>query len=132
MLIITLYCTRVHKFIEKYCVGVKIHYFRCSKGDFYAKKLAILNISNAPWKKRRGFGTSWSDLFRYLHPANLISDGYLNKENQDALGGTVLLTSTKYFFFKFLKTIEKIGDYVDLANDQALVKYHFLVLSVLR
>ena len=39
---------------------------------------------------------------------------------------TVLLTSTKYFFFKFLNFFNKIGDYVDLANDQALVKYHYL------
>ena len=30
---------------------------------------------------------------------------------------SVLLTSTEYFFFKFLKKIKKIGDYVDLAND---------------
>ena len=51
----------------------------------------------------------------------------------DDLHYTVLLTSKKYFVFKFLKKIETIGDYVDLANDQALVKYHyFLVLSVLR
>ena len=41
-----------------------------------------------------------------------------------SLCATVLLTSTKYFFFKFLKE-KKNGDYVDLANDQALVKYHY-------
>ena len=40
-------------------------------------------------------------------------------------GCTVLLTSTKYVFFKFLEKNKKIGDYVDLANDQALVKYHY-------
>ena len=43
----------------------------------------------------------------------------------DAIRYTVLLTSTKYFFFKFLKKNKKLGDYVDLANDQALVKYHY-------
>ena len=32
----------------------------------------------------------------------------------------------KYCFFKILKQIEKIGDYVDLANDQALFKYHYV------
>ena len=39
---------------------------------------------------------------------------------------TVLLTSTEYFFFKFLKTNKQIGNYVDLANDQALIKYYFI------
>ena len=38
---------------------------------------------------------------------------------------TVCLGSTNNFFFKFLKIKIKIGDYVELANDQALVKYHY-------
>ena len=49
--------------------------------------------------------------------------------NTIQLNNTVLLTSTKYFFFKFLKKNKKIGDYVDLANDQALVKYFEGLLS---
>ena len=44
---------------------------------------------------------------------------------KDVIWNTVLLTSTKYFFFKILKKNRKNSDYVDLANDQALVKYHY-------
>ena len=36
------------KGIEIYSVGEKVHYFRCSNGNFYAKKtLAMSNVLNA-------------------------------------------------------------------------------------
>ena len=79
------------KDIEKYSVGVKIHYFKCRKGDFYARKqLAISNISNTPQKKRQGVGASLSVLLYFLYPYKLISDSYPNKYKRDVLAGIII------------------------------------------
>ena len=67
-----------------------------------------------------------SERYLYLlHERDDVSWLRISESCGLAVCHTVLLTSTKYFFFKFLKQIEKIGYYVDLANDQALVKYHY-------
>ena len=50
---------RVVMVTEKYSVGAKIHYFRCSKGDFYTKKeLVMSNFSDALQKNRWVIGAS--------------------------------------------------------------------------
>ena len=55
----------------------------------------------------------------WLHRISLASFSRTNTTLCNV--GTVLLASTKYFFFNFFFN----GDYVDLANDQVLVKYHY-------
>ena len=89
-MLFTLYWMPVQKVIENFCVGVNIHYFRCSKGDLYAKILSMSNILNAPRKKRRDVGASWSVLLIYLHPAKFIYYRYPNKDKRDALGGIII------------------------------------------
>ena len=82
---------RILNGIEKCVLGVNIHFFSCSKGDFYAKNnLAMLNVLNAPQKKRQGIGASCSVLLFYLHPVKLISYWYPNKDNCSMIDGIII------------------------------------------
>ena len=69
----------------------RIRYFRCSKGDFYAQiVLAMSNVSDTLQKNRRGVGASCSVLLCYLHPSELISDRYPNKDKRDTLSRLII------------------------------------------
>ena len=67
-------------------ICVKIQYFRCSQGGFYAKKyLSVLNISSVPQKQRCAVGASYSVQICYLKPAKFIADMFSNKDKRDVL-----------------------------------------------
>ena len=48
------------------------------------------NVLNSLQKKRQGVGASFLVLLSYIHPAKLISERYINKEEHDALSGIII------------------------------------------
>ena len=81
----------VQKGIGNFFVGVKIQYFRCSKGNFYArKKVSGVERFERSAKNRRNVGASCSVILRYLHPEKLIYERYSNKDKSDVIGGLII------------------------------------------
>ena len=54
------------------------------------EKLAILNVSKNPQKKRWGVGDSWLVILRWLHQEIFIADRYPNKDKYDSLSGIII------------------------------------------